>query len=254
MRRALIGHTGFVGSNLNQQCEYSHCYNSKNIGDIKGEHFEEIVCAGIQAVKWWSNQNPKDDWAGIEQLISVLDSVSADRFTLISTVDVYKTPVAVNESSPIETDGLQPYGLHRWKAEEWARAHFPQTLILRLPGLFGKGLKKNLIFDVLTDKDLSGFDARASFQFYDLAQLGSDLATAQAAELNTLNIAVQPVTVASVVDKMTGSNFTNKTGSTPAIYDMQTNHASLWGKTGAYLYDADDCLERIDDFCQSWHP
>lgn len=49
MRRALIGHTGFVGSNLNQQCEYSHCYNSKNIGDIKGEHFEEIVCAGIQA-------------------------------------------------------------------------------------------------------------------------------------------------------------------------------------------------------------
>ncbi len=38
--RALIGHTGFVGSNLLKQAEFDRCYNSKNIEEIVDEQFE----------------------------------------------------------------------------------------------------------------------------------------------------------------------------------------------------------------------
>jgi len=254
MSRALIGYTGFVGSNLYQQQEYSHLYNSKNIDDIEGRHFDEVVCAGIQAVKWWANDNPEQDWANIERLLAVLKTISADRFTLISTVDVYKKPVRVDESTAIVTDGLHPYGLHRWNVEQWVRSRFPQALILRLPGLFGDGLKKNLIFDVLADKDLSGFDQRSRFQFYDLAKLGSDLELAQAAELTTLNIAVEPVSVASVVERITGKSYVNETDNSPFTYDMRTIHAAALRGADSYLYDARDCLDRIDKFSQSWSP
>jgi len=252
MSRALIGYTGFVGSNLYQQQNYSHLYNSKNIDDIKGRHFEEVVCAGIQAVKWWANDNPAQDWESIERLLSVLKTVTADRFTLISTVDVYKKPVQVDESTSIDTDGLHPYGLHRWNVEQWVRSQFPQALILRLPGLFGNGLKKNLIYDVLAGKDLSGFDQRSRFQFYDLAQLGADLELAQAAALTTLNIAVEPVSVASVVERMTGSSYENETDNSPFFYDMRTVHALALRGTDSYLYDAHECLDSIDKFSRSW--
>jgi hypothetical protein len=49
---ALIGHTGFVGSNLADQCNYSDCFNSKNISEMRGRSFDLVVCAGIQAKKW----------------------------------------------------------------------------------------------------------------------------------------------------------------------------------------------------------
>jgi hypothetical protein len=46
---ALIGHSGFVGTNLHRQRPFDYLYNSKNIGDICGRSFELIVCAGIPA-------------------------------------------------------------------------------------------------------------------------------------------------------------------------------------------------------------
>ena len=36
MRTALIGHTGFIGSNLARQFAFDECYNSKSIGGIRG--------------------------------------------------------------------------------------------------------------------------------------------------------------------------------------------------------------------------
>ena len=41
---ALIGHTGFVGSNLKQQMFFTDYYNSKNIKDIHGKEYDEIYC------------------------------------------------------------------------------------------------------------------------------------------------------------------------------------------------------------------
>lgn len=47
---ALIGHTGFVGSNLREQHEFDVFFNSRNIEEIKGGEFDLLVCAGVNAV------------------------------------------------------------------------------------------------------------------------------------------------------------------------------------------------------------
>ncbi len=110
MRRALIGFTGFVvAPTLDRQQAFTDRYNSKNFREMAGQQFDEVVCAGIQAVKWWANQNPEEDWVGITPLLEVLGKTEIKRLVLIPTVDVYKNPVGVDENTPIETDGV-----HRW--------------------------------------------------------------------------------------------------------------------------------------------
>ena len=65
MRAALIGYTGFVGSNLARQLRFDATYNTSNIESIAGEEFDLLVCAGVRAEKWIANANPDADRAGI---------------------------------------------------------------------------------------------------------------------------------------------------------------------------------------------
>ena len=68
---------------------------------------------------------------------------------MISTIDVFKKPSGVDENSVIETDGLHAYGYNRYLLECWVRENYPDALIIRLPGLFGKNIKKNFIYDFI---------------------------------------------------------------------------------------------------------
>lgn len=68
---------------------------------------------------------------------------------LISTIDVYKNPVDVNEDVPIDTENLNSYGLNRYYLEKMIEDSALDALIIRLPGLYGKNIKKNFIYDLI---------------------------------------------------------------------------------------------------------
>ncbi len=48
MRTALIGYTGFVGSNLLRMRPFSRLYRSTNIEAIACERFDLVVCAALR--------------------------------------------------------------------------------------------------------------------------------------------------------------------------------------------------------------
>src|SRR5688572_29777083 len=121
MAEALIGYTGFVGGNLAAQHAFTHGYRSRDIGDITGRNFDLIVCAGMPAEQWRANQEPEADRASLTRLVNALARARASRFILISTVDVYPTPVGVDEDTPIDETALQPYGVHRLLLERFVR-------------------------------------------------------------------------------------------------------------------------------------
>lgn len=252
MKRALIGYTGFVGSNLDRtEVHYTNKYNSKNFQTMRGQSFDQVVCAGVHAVKWWANQNPNEDWQTIEPLLDVLSTIKTSQFTLVSTVDVYGSPIGVDENTEVQTEGLHPYGTHRWQVEEWVREKFHDPLIIRLPGLFGSGLKKNLIFDLLSNKDTSGFDARSTFQFYDLSRLVTDLEVAQNNDLTSVNLATEPVSVAEIAELLTGQKYDNITAAAPITYDMRSVHAAVWGRQGSYMVPADETMASVAAYAKS---
>lgn len=248
MSTALIGYTGFVGSQLERDGEYTEKYRSTNIGDIRGRKFDHVVCAGVQAVKWWANKNPGEDWAGIEKLLEPLREVKAERFTLISSIDVYNPPRGVDEESEISLEGHHAYGLHRLRVEEWVKEHFPNVVVMRLPGLFGPGLKKNVIYDMMQDNMLENVHPGGSFQYYDTRRLANDIDSCWARDVSLLNLASEPVLTSEIRDAFFPGKELGGSGPAPAAYDMKSVHAAAWGGGDGYLFSKQQVLGDMQDW------
>jgi len=252
-RACLIGHTGFVGSNLVRQTRFDATYNSSNIGMIAGEEFDLLVCAGARAEKWIANANPEADRAGIDRLLAALGSVTARRAILISTVDVFITPLDVDETTPVITAGLHPYGKNRFHLEQAFADRF-DAIVARLPALYAPGIKKNVIHDFLFDHQVDKIDSRGMFQFYGLHRLWADLELALANHLEIVHLPTEPVSVAEVALAAFGREFTNYVVERPARYDVRTRHAALLGGVGHYVENKLAELEGIRRFVQRSRP
>ncbi|WP_247882381.1 hypothetical protein [Azospirillum sp. TSA2s] len=229
MTSALIGHTGFVGSNLDRPDRFQARFNSQNFREMAGQRFEQLVCAGISAVKWQANRDPEADRARIAALEAVLATVEADRVILISTVDVHPDLTGADEASDCHAADNHAYGRHRLAFEEFVRNRFPTVHILRLPGLFGPGLKKNVIFDLLHDNGLDAINPASAFQWYDVGRLWNDLGIAVEHGLPLVNLMTEPVETSTIVERVfPGTAIGAKAG--PAVrYDVRTRHAALFG-------------------------
>lgn len=254
MNNALIGFSGFVGSSLLRQTAFAALYRSTNIGDIAGQAFDSIVCAGAPAQKWIANRDPETDRHNIQELIARLETVRCRRFVLISTVDVFRSPSGVDEDSPVDESGLHPYGLHRRRLEQFVGRHFPEHLIVRLPGLVGPRLRKNVVFDLLNDNNLQAIDSRSVFQFYPMVNLWYDIQTALAAGLPLVHLTAEPLSVADIARQGFGKPFDNRLAAPPARYDLQTRHGRLFGAAGRYQYSARESLQAIRTYAQSEPP
>lgn len=149
MITALVGYTGFVGSNIYAVGKIDTAYNSKNIEEAYGTNPDLLIYAGLRAEKYLANNAPEKDMELILQAEENIKRINPKRLVLISTIDVFKVPKGVDENSVIDTENLHPYGYNRYQMELWVRENYPDALIIRLPGLFGKNIKKNFIYDYL---------------------------------------------------------------------------------------------------------
>lgn len=248
---ALIGYSGFVGSTLIKQTKFDALYRSTNIAQIVHKTFDMVVCAGAPAQKWLANQNPQDDLQKIESLITHLKTIECQTFILISTVDVFKTPIAVNENTPIIEEGLHAYGLHRYRLEQFVKQHFPRSLIVRLPGLVGPGLRKNILFDFLNQNNLNQIDSRHQFQFYPMVNLWYDIMQALQANLRLVHLTAAPISVAQAARDGFGLPFDQHVSPQPIHYNMETCYASLFGAQAQYQYTLRESLLAIRAYAQS---
>ncbi len=230
MRRAIIGYTGFVGGNLCRQETFSDQYNSKNIEAIQGQAFQEVVCSGMPAAKWLVNKNPEEDLATLQRLQRSLDEIETDTFTLISTVDVYVRPYRVDESTIPDIKEAHPYGLHRIMLEEFVKKRFRDPLIVRLPGLFGQGLKKNVIYDLIHVNQVENIHPESAYQYYDLKHLAADITKARDAGLGLLHITSAPIKTRTIQEHFFPQvKLTEKT-TAPVEYDFSHATRGLVGR------------------------
>ena len=250
-KTALIGYTGFVGGNIAMQHAFDDVYNSQNIGDIEGKEYDLVISAANRAEMWRINQEPEKDLAEIKEFISHIEKVKISKLVLISTVGVYRNPNGANEDTPIETDGLLPYGVNRYYLENYCRDNF-DTTIIRLPGLFGKGIKKNVIYDLLHDNNIDRIHKDGVYQYYNLANIWKDIQIALDNNLELVNFATPPVSTEEVARECFGIDFTNTpVDVSPAFWDMHSKYASLYGGEGNYLYTKETELAEIKAFVEA---
>ena len=148
MKSFLVGYTGFVGSNLNEQYKFTKVFNSKNIEEAYNQNPDLLVYCGVPAQKFIANNNPNEDFKIIENAIENIKKISPKKIILISTIDIYDKPIDVNEDFFI-VESKEAYGKNRKFLEDWIQNNFKNYLIVRLPGLYGKNLKKNFIYDLM---------------------------------------------------------------------------------------------------------
>ena len=100
---ALIGYTGFIGSNLKQEKKFNfkEFYNSKNIDKIINKDFNLVLCAGTYSKIWLANKKPKNDLKSIRKLTRNLKQINCKIFVLVSTIEVYGEKNRKNEKSKI---------------------------------------------------------------------------------------------------------------------------------------------------------
>lgn len=250
MRSALIGYTGFVGSNIANQTSFTDLYNSQNSQDIHDKQYDLIVSAGVSGLMWKANQEPETDKANIQLLINNLKTVTAKHFVLISTIEVYNQTYDIDESTDIDSSLLQRYGLHRLQLEEFIKGNFEKHTIIRLPTLFGEGLKKNFIYDLIHKNRWDLTDKDSKLQWYNLVHIWKDIQIAINHNISLINFAVEPITCAEVASFTLGLDFTTITQNPPRRYDMHSQYARFYDSNTQYLYNKQQTLKELKLFIQ----
>ena len=239
----LVGYTGFVGRNIyeNSKGKIDKVYNSKNIEEAFGLNPDLLIYAGLRAEKYLANNEPEKDRGLIEQAEENITKINPKKLVLISTIDVFKNPVGVDETAQIDTENLHPYGYNRYQLELWVRENYPDALIIRLPGLFGINIKKNFIYDYISVIPFmlkkEKFEALASKdedlkRFYNLQDNGFYKVSVQESERELLKDNFRKL-------GFTALNFTDSRN----VYQFY-NLARLW----------DDIQIALNNDIKMWHP
>ncbi len=250
--RILVGSTGFVGSSLARQRQFDQMIHKPNLESIRGVVADLVVCAGLPGAKYLANADPEGDWTNTRKLAEVLSTIRAQQVVLISTVDVYERPVDVDESSPPSFDAEQAYGRNRAWFEAFVRATFRSSLTVRLPALYGDGLRKNLVFDLLEERmdQVERVSAASTFQFFDVDQTLQYVEKALDAGLSVVNFVTEPVSAADVAG-LFGVELSHTDHGVG--YDVRTLHAEALGGAHGYLASGVDQLEGIRRLKMRWN-
>lgn len=248
-RSALVGYTGFVGGTLHRARRFDVLINSKNADDLRGSAFDLVIHAGVPSVKWIANKDPAADRAAIESIHGVLATMKIRELILISTIDVYPDPAAPSdENAGIEPARNHAYGRHRFELEQWVRGLFANVRIVRLPALFGEGLKKNVVFDLLHDNQVGNVNPAARFQWYPLARLNTDIETIRAQDLRLVNLFPQPIRTSEIVDRFFPCAPTADASEPAPAYDLRTRYSDVFGGPAGYILGRAAVLDELAAF------
>jgi len=228
-KEAIVGYTGFVGGFLRESRPDADLYNSKNIETMRGRTYDTVYCAGLPATKWLVNNDPATDKRNIDALKDVLMTVAVhSHFVLISTIDVHDHAHAHQQEHTPIVPSSEPYGRHRYEFEEWVVNTFGAHVVtvLRLPALFGVGLKKNVLFDLVHERLLGAVRLDSVFQWYDMRWLDADIQYTLDNSIRLAHLYPEPIQTRDIV-----------TAFFPHLLDRIQTEASVGGGAPVYNHD-----------------
>lgn len=249
--RIIVGYSGLVGSNLLQFYKFDKFFNSKNFEDAKYLEVDEIFFCGIPAVKWHANKYPDEDYDTINKIKEILKTIKAKKIILISTIDVYENSSCQhNEDYDCDIFLNNTYGRNRYLFELFVKETFANYHIVRLPALFGKGLKKNVIYDLINNNLVENISANTKFQWYDLNWLKNDIDIVVKNNIKICNLFTEPLDTIEIIMLFNYPIETFKNTQT-LTYDVKTKYGSFFGSNNdSYIRNKMAVLHNIKLYIQ----
>jgi hypothetical protein len=91
-------------------------------------------------------------------------------------------------------------------------------------------------------------DSDATFQFYNLANIGNDLNLILNNNLNKVNLVTEPIKASEIYKYLFDSEFVNKISKEPVYYNLKTVSYNIFGGFNGYIKSKEIILEEIRDF------
>tara|TARA_B100002052_G_C15860659_1_gene589943 strand:- start:749 stop:1525 length:777 start_codon:yes stop_codon:yes gene_type:complete len=199
MKNALIGHSGFIGKNIKKIRKFHVLYNSKNINKIKKKNFNIVFCCGLPSLMWKANKYPIRDLNNVLKLTKNLSTISCKKFILISSVEIYDHRFSNTEKKFVFKKNKLSYGYNRLFFEKFVESKFSNVLILRMPVIYGKYLKKNILYDIINLNNLSNINLEDQLQFYNIKNIFKDIKICNNKRINKINLVSAPIKVKKLI-------------------------------------------------------
>lgn len=241
----LLGETGLIGKALKEQTTFDGGFSSstlEHVLDIPND--QEIFLSCLPATKWQVNKNLQADLDNINRIINVLKQKKFSRVNLISTIDVYCNSQECSDESHSPRFNSLSYGHNRYLFELMVKAFVPadEIKIFRLPALFSKHIKKNILYDLLNNNNVEKIPLHSAFQWYNLDRLFTDIVslTEKFPDSDLFNIFPEPLYTQQIVNLFPGAIEKVDLVNAGAYYNYHTKYTS----TG-YSYTSDQSLQEI---------
>ena len=247
----IVGANGFIGGHLASRFSKVRRYVRSNLAELENDESDVIIIAAAPATKWVANSDPAKDLSNIKKLIDSIRCIGNKKCILISTIDVFPGGITFSESNEILNDHPEGYGANRGYLEKELSKHLGDLHIVRLPGMFGPGLKKNLIYDLINDISVQNINRESTFQFYDVRSLPSQLTLILELGLEITNLATEPISVSEIYSAC--FNLDAPEIDVPILnYRMQTIYSEqLAGRLGPYLLSKQEVLSGMQQWISS---
>jgi nucleoside-diphosphate-sugar epimerase len=219
---AIIGHTGFIGFNLKSFYKSKYNFNTKNLRSINNKHKYDLVILCAPSSKMWiANKFPQKDYSNIKKIINVLKKVKTKKIVLISTIEVYGKKNNKSELNNVNKYSNTHYGMNRIYLEEFIKNFFSDSLIIRLPIVYGKNFTKNCIYDLQNKNNLNLLNGNDLIQLYNVKNLKKDIDFCLKNKIKLINISSKPIRL-----KFIAKNFFDiklRLFKTPRVMMMKTS-------------------------------
>jgi nucleoside-diphosphate-sugar epimerase len=198
---AIVGHTGFVGSNLKSIYKSKYNFNSKNIKTINENKYDLVILCAPSSKMWLANKYPKKDYNNIKNLIKYLKKIVTKKIILISTIEVYGFKNNKNEFNKPKKVFNNPYGKNRLLLEQFISNYFIDYLIVRLPIVYGLNFSKNCIYDLVKKKNINLLNGNDLIQIYNVKNLKKDIDFCLNKKIKLVNISSKPIKLKFIAKK-----------------------------------------------------
>lgn len=168
----LLGGGGFVGSafaRLFTELDLPYVLITReNYHQYIGQSCDYFVNSNGNSKKFMADRDPTWEFdASVTSVARTLSDFEIGKYIHLSTGDVYpsqSSPEVTREDMALDPSKMSRYGLHKYLAETLVRGARPESLVFRMGGFVGPGLKKNAIFDMLNNEKV-WLDRDSELQF-----------------------------------------------------------------------------------------
>jgi hypothetical protein len=241
--KVLIGNTGLIGNTLQENIQYDLMFNSSNIDTISTYDLNnsELYLSCLPATKWKVNLNVLKDFENLYKIYSYIKPYKYKKIVLISTIDVYTDCKLGSDEDHIPIINKLHYGSNRYLFELLVKELFCDNIqIYRLPAVFSKKIKKNILYDLFTGNNIRNIDINSVYQWYNLDKLYYDIDQRNTSGI--YNLFTEPIITSKLFQLFQIEVDDNKTYNNSVVYDFKTIHT-----TSGYIEKSEVVLNEIKE-------